>query len=126
MRFFSLLIGVLIFCTSHAQDSTVTIPNNVARYYLEQNDRAKLLAEQVVIKDSQITNLGKQLITKDLFISTYKTDSIAYNSIITTDEEHIEFLNSELEAANKEARKQKRMKILALVGIGIVAILGTL
>jgi asparagine synthetase A len=127
MKFFSLLIGCLLtFCTLKAQDSTVCIPNHVARWFLEQNDIKQLLLRDAEIKDQIVANLRETLNTKDKIINSYKTDSLLYNSIIVTNRKQINLLYKDIEIAEKEARKQKRLKNLALIGIGIVSIIGLL
>lgn len=127
MKFFSLLIGCLFtFCTLKAQDSTVCIPTNVARWYLEQKDYVILLKQDNKIKDQIIAISGESLNTKDLLIQSYQRDSITYNAIIVTNREHLNYLNQELTTKEKEIHRQKKLKILAIIGIGIVGILGIL
>lgn len=106
--------------TTHAQ---VTVPDNVARYYLEQSERAKILTEQVVIKEKQIVNLGKVINLKDSLITSYKSDSVSYNKIIELKDEQLELKKKEAVLAKKEIRKQKVQKKLTIVGAIVVVIL---
>lgn len=123
MKFFSILIGVFIFCTSQAQDSTVCIPNKVARWFLEQNDEVILRRKEVKIQDQLISDLRGIANTKDLIIQSYKRDSVHYNILLTTNQEHLNLLYKDLAVYNKEIKRQKKLKVLALIGIGIVGIL---
>ncbi len=127
MKFFSLLIGCLFtFCTLKAQDSTVCIPNNVARWFLEQKDLVILLKKDLVVKEQIISNFREATNTQNRIINSYKSDSTTYNAIILTNKEHIQTLDNDLLLANKEIKRQKRLKYLALIGIGIVGIIGLL
>ena len=124
MKFFSLLIGCLFtFCTLKAQDSTVCIPNNVARWFLEQKDLVILLKKDLAVKEQIISNFRETTNTQNRIINSYKSDSTTYTSIISANIEHIEVLNKDIQTYQKEVRKQRRLKYLALIGIGIVGII---
>jgi len=122
MKHFLITLTVLISFLSTAQ-AQVIIPDNVSRYYLEQSERAKILTEQVVIKEKQIVNLGKVINLKDSLITSYKSDSVSYNKIIQLKDEQLELKKKEAVLAKKEIRKQKTQKKLTIVGAIVVVIL---
>lgn len=121
MKYFLMtLLALTLFLSAEAQ---VTIKENVARFFLEEAEKAKILSEQVVIKDARIRNLGNLLTTKDSIITTYKNDSVTYNNLIDLKQEQIKLKTEELKIANKEIRKQKVQKKLVMIGSVVVVIL---
>ncbi len=112
---FSTLIGCMITFCSLAQ---VTIPDDVARFYLEQNDKIKVLEAQNRIKDQMIANCDKRLLLQTKVITTYVSDSAVYKKIISTKDE-------ELALTRKELRRQKRRKTIAYIGIGLIIVVET-
>ena len=125
MKHFLITLTVLISFLSTTQ-AQVIVPDNVARYYLEQSERAKILTEQVVIKDKQISNLEKIVVLKDNFIETYKRDSVSFTKIIQLKDEQLELNKKQALLAKKEIRKQKIQKKLIGIGAIIVVVLAVL
>ena len=125
MKHFLITLTVLISFLSTTQ-AQVTIPDNAARYYLEQSERAKILTEQVVIKDKQISNLEKIVVLKDNFIETYKRDSVSFTKIIQLKDEQLELNKKQALLAKKEIRKQKIQKKLIGIGAIVVVVLAVL
>lgn len=125
MKHFLITLTVLILFLSTTQ-AQIIIPDNVARYYLEQSERAKVLTEQVVIKDKQISNLEKIVVLKDNFIETYKRDSVSLTKIIQLKDEQLELNKKQALLAKKEIRKQKIQKKLIGIGAIIVVVLAVL
>lgn len=113
LLFYTMLGCVITFC-SHAQ---VTIPDDVARFYLEQNDRVKLLEAQNRIKDNIIANCEKRVTLQTQIITTYVSDSAIYKQIVATKDKEIS-LNK------KEIRQQKFQKIASwIVSGGVILII---
>lgn len=125
MKHFLITLTVLISFLSTTQ-AQINIPDNVARYYLEQSERAKILTEQVVIKDKQISNLEKIVVLKDNFIETYKRDSVSFTKIIQLKDEQLELNKQQALLAKKEIRKQKIQKKLIGIGAIVVVVLAVL
>ena len=99
---------------------TVTIPITAARYFLERDDVAKVLERKDSISRELIVNLQDQVGTQVKIINTYKQDSITSISYTATKNEEISLLNQELKLAKKDANKQRFLKIVAFVGMGVV------
>jgi SPX domain protein involved in polyphosphate accumulation len=94
----------------------VTIPDDVARYYLEQNDKVKVLEAQNRIKDNIISNCEKRVTLQTQIITTYVSDSAIYKQIVATKDKEIS-LNK------KEIRRQKFQKITSWIVGGVVIVL---
>lgn len=120
MRYFLiLLLSVITFCA----ESQVTIPDKVARFYLQQSDKVVLLEQQIVIKNEINTNLLKQLTVKDNIIATYKQDSASYEGIITTKDSIISDKDEELKTSRKSLRRVTTQRNVT-AGISIGALIG--
>jgi SPX domain protein involved in polyphosphate accumulation len=94
----------------------VTIPDDVARYYLEQNDKVKVLEAQNRIKDNIISNCEKRVTLQTQIITTYVSDSAIYKQIVATKDKEIS-LNK------KEIRRQKIQKITSWIVGGVIIVL---
>lgn len=104
--FFIILLGLTSFL-SPAQD--VVISADAARYFLEQDDRAKLLTVKDSIDQQIIENLDWELQIKNSIIKSYKNDSIIYKSIIANKDQQISVVKEEVIVAQKIIAKQKFM-----------------
>jgi len=126
MRYFLIaLFSVGIFC---AQAQTVTIPDSVARYYLEQNEKVKTYEDIVRTKDQRISNLDAIVKEKNKIIKTYTEDSVSYTSRIQTEVDRRKFVEKLLDGYKKESRAQRRQKnvaVGALAGSGVGAAIGS-
>lgn len=118
--FLILLFSVVTFCAQ----SQVTVPDNVARFYLEQNEKVKVYERLVMTKDSRIALLERKIITQGLIIKTYESDSTTFRGIINTNGELLAFKDKQLVIANKEIRRQKRQKNV-IIGAGAGAVAGS-
>ncbi len=119
--FFFVCLFLLTMMTAYSQ---VTIPDQVARFYLEQNEKVKLYEKQVVIKDELIDNLNQQIGTKNIIINTFKNDSVSYQGLIKTYKHQIAFKEREIELKDKEIKKAKRQRNI-IAGAGTGAIVGS-
>lgn len=117
--FFSTLCGLTLFFSTYAQDSLVTIKPSTARYYLEVEDEVFILREKDSISNELIFNQALMLEIKDKIISSYKTDSVSYQNREKALTQHIELIREQLDDYDKEVRKQKILKWLA-IGLGVV------
>ena len=121
-HFLILLLAVTPFFAAYSQ---VTIPNEVAAYFLEQNERAILLDGIQLINAQKISNLESQLKVATQIQETFRNDSEEYMLIIGTKNEEITFSKSQTVMAKKEGRRQYRQKVV-MMGAGTGAILGTI
>ena len=125
VRLFPLIMGLLlcVFCAapSFSQDSLVTITPSTARYYLEVEDEMFALREKDSISNELIYSQAVTLDLKDQIIRTYQEDSVSYQKRDSAYSTHITLIRSELTKADKEIRKQKRIKwgviILSVAGL---------
>lgn len=118
--FLVVLLGVLPFF-SPAQ---VTIPDDVARFFLEQHDRAVILTKKDSLNKIEIKGLNLIVIVKDSLINSYKRDSILYKRIGETKEEMIKSLQIDNKNLTKEANLQ-HIKVSVLTGTTAGALIGT-
>ncbi len=119
--FLILLFSVITFCAQ----SQVTIPDEIARFYLEQNEKAKLYEKQIVIKDEMISNQKQQLDTKDVIIETFKNDAMSYQGLIKTYKDRLNLRDKEIVIKDKEIKKAKRQRNI-VAGAGGGAVVGSL
>lgn len=116
--FLILLFSATTFCAL----GQVTIPDEVARFFLEQNLRAEALDSLVVIKDRRIASLTEQLRLKNLIEKSYIFDEKAYRDIIKLKDQQMKQKDAELVKAGKEINRQNRQKSMVLgAGAGTVA-----
>ena len=117
-HFLILLLSVTTFCAS----SQVTITDEVARFYLEQNEKVKIYEKVVTTKDQRISLLEQKIVQQKVIISTYESDSRSFMGIINTNEDQLKFKDKQLKAADKNIKRLKRQRnIVAGTGIGAAA-----
>lgn len=112
-----LLSGVSFFARAQ-----VTISNDVADYYLELDDKYKLLSIEVVDLKKINENLRKQLLLSKSITKTYVSDSSVFRGIIATKDQELSFNKEELKLAHKEIRNQKLKKWIFIIGLGFVIV----
>jgi hypothetical protein len=126
MRYFLIvLFSVVIFCAQ----AQVIIPDSVARYYLEQNEKVKTYEDIVRTKDQRISNLDAIVKEKNKIIQTYVQDSVSYTDRIQTEVDRRKFVEKLLDGYKKESRAQRRQKNVALgalAGSGAGAAIGSI
>lgn len=109
--------------TARAQDHTVVIPDSVAVYFLEQNQRAKILTSEIVVLKQEINVLKEQLTTKDSIKSTLVLDSTDYKGLLQVKTDRLKFLQDQLDLANKQIKRLKFKLVLTYVGAVVVFII---
>lgn len=122
MRYF-LILGWLLPFFAPAQ---VNIPPDVARYFLEQDDKAKILTKKDSLNTIEINNLKSTIDIKDQLITTYKQDSVTYNAVIKLREEENYLSRQEVKILKKEVRKQKILTGISIVGMIVVTLISLL
>lgn len=121
-KHFLTLLGLILFLSpTYAQK--VCIKPETARYYLEQDDRAKNLAKKDSLASKIITNLSTEIILKDEIISSYQRDSITYFQENGLNKEILGYMEDQMKFAKKEIRKQKVQKVIAFVVCGLVILI---
>ena len=120
-NFLILLLGLASFFPAYSQDSTVCISPSTARYFLEIHDEALILREKDSISNELIFVQSEQLLLKDQIIDTYRQDSTIYQNREATYTQHIELIRSELNKADKEIKKQRFLKFLA-IGLAVLGL----
>lgn len=121
-KYFLILLLTAVSQLTIAQ--TVTLPNKVAEYYLEQDERAKQLDSLMNIRNSRIKNLELRLNAQKTIINTYKNDSISFSGIIETQKQQLSFADTQLALSRKEVKKQYRQKMM-IGGVGLGAAIGS-
>ncbi len=116
----TLVLGVFVFC---AQAQTVYIPDSVAEYFLESDDKRIILEGQIANKNHIIENLKQQLLLTNKVVVTYVNDSSTFRDIVGTKDKEIAFYTQQLKDAKKEIRRQKLLKITSWVALGVTIIL---
>lgn len=120
-NFLILLFSVVTFC---AQGQTVTIPDDVSRFFLEQREQVKMYEKIVVTKDRRIAILEQKVTTQQLIIKTYESDSLSFRGIINTNGDMLAFKDKQIATLSKEVKRQKRQKSM-IVGAGTGALIGS-
>lgn len=119
--FLILLLSVVTFCAS---GQTVTIPDDVSRFFLEQREQVKMYEKIVITKDRRIAILEQKVLTQGLIVHTYVNDSTSFRGIINTNGDLLAFKDKQIVTLNKEVRRQKRQKNM-IVGAGTGALAGS-
>lgn len=114
MRYF-LILGLILFLSP--LKAQVNISDSVANFYMEEHDRAQILTAQGLEKDKLIANKDKQLVDKDLMIKSYVADSITFRKIIGTKNGELAFIKEDLQFANREIKRQRRVKVAIIVAV---------
>lgn len=122
MRYFLVALFGLIVFFSPAQN--VVIPAEVARHFLEQDDRAKLLKKKDSVNQKIILTLNEELSVKRATISSYKTDSIKFISLLSNKDKEVALINQELKVVKKDATI-KSLEVSLLTGTSAGAIIGS-
>lgn len=79
----------------------------------------------LVVKDSIISNRNYKISLKDSIIKSYSNEVYFYKENEKLYELKLQVKDQEYKACKKEARRQKRLKILAIFG-GVGGIVGTI
>lgn len=114
------LLGISL--TSFAQD--VIIPADVARYYLEQDDRVNILSKKDSINQAMIVNINDELLVQQLMINSYRQDSMIYKSIIENRDQQIFLAKEELADAQKIISTQ-RFEVALFAGASCGSVIGS-
>ena len=135
MRYFLIILFAVISFFAAAQASpqplkdtpfigtSVTIPVEAARFFLERDDIATALTTKDSVSQLLIVNLREKVTTQSNIIVSYKADSVTYRDYGLTKNEEIDLLNQELKLAKKEANKQKFLKVVGFISTGIVILI---
>lgn len=108
----------------HAQDSTVTIPSDAARFFLEQNEKVRIHEVKDLIQDSLIVNLTTQIKVKDQIIASLQGDTLIYKAREEALKDNSKWLEVDLKATKKELRKSQ-FRGTVLLGAGAGALVGS-
>lgn len=117
--FLIILLGVIPF---FAPCQSVTIPAEVARHFLERDDLAKILEQKDSIQKQIILNLESKITAQGSIIKSYEQDSSTYKQIIATKDTELDLMVKEKQILKREIRKQKFLKVVGFVGMGILLI----
>lgn len=109
-RFFLALLISFFAATAGAQ--TVTIPDDVSRWFLEQNERVKILEVQIVDLREDINVLQAQVVVMSAKEETLLTAADVYKEQIALKQEQLDLKTKELRNAKREIIKQKILKVL--------------
>jgi len=120
------LVVLLAVPSFFAAGQDVVIPADVARYYLEQNDKVELLEKKDSLSTQEINSLTTTIALKDSVIHTYEEDAKIHEDVIDTKNSEQKLLKDELRLAKKEMRKQRFYKTVGFIGMGVITILALL
>lgn len=121
MRYFLIF---LFGCFSFFASAQVVIPPAVARYFLEQDDRVKILIQKDSINQLLVGNLSQQIEIKNKIITIYKGDSVIFKNIITTKDEEIAVVTKGLQLAQLKANV-KDFQICLFTGTTVGSLIGS-
>jgi hypothetical protein len=119
MRYFLVSLLFIFF----ASDAQVTLPDNVARFYLERHFIAKKQQEQLDIRQRVIDNLNEQLGVKDSIIVSHTLDQESYLNIIRTKEQQLTEAEALAKEKDKIIKKHRTQKKLIMFGSVILIVL---
>ena len=116
---------VVFFIVVHSSTiaQTVCIPDSVASYFLEQDDRVKILTKKDSLSQQLISDLQLSVDTRDLYITTLQNTNKALTGINGTKDKQLLLKDEEIKLAKKEIKRQKFQKVLTMVGSGLIIIL---
>jgi uncharacterized coiled-coil protein SlyX len=111
MKLFYLLLALPLFASAQ-----VTIPDQAARFYLERHKKATVLEEIVVIKDGRISNLDARLAEQNRLIQNLEKQVMLEKLKSDLSNTRITKLEGTNRKLVREARKQKLLKNIAIIG----------
>jgi len=114
---------LFVFFATASGAQSVTIPDDVARWFLEQNEKAKILEQRIIDLKTDVSVLEHTVSADSAIIQTYINDSTTHAKQLLLKEKELEILNNTIADVGKELKKQKRQKIAVFVGAGIILIL---
>lgn len=122
MRYFLTLL-LLFFAASTAGAQTVTIPDEVSRWFLEQDDKVSVLQTQVTTLKLEILSLKHQVKIQQTTVSLHVDDSKILKALIDSKQEQLSIKEKELRSARREITKQKILKVLGWATAAVLAVL---
>lgn len=122
MRYFLTLL-LLFFAASTVGAQTVTIPDEVSRWFLEQDDKVSVLQTQVTTLKLEILSLKHQVKIQQTTVSLHVDDSKILKALIDSKQEQLSIKEKELRSARREITKQKILKVLGWATAAVLAVL---
>jgi hypothetical protein len=113
VKYFIFLLSIISFSAS----AQVVIPDAVADYYLELDDKSKVWLRTIDTQGVIIQQLKFQIITQQSISKSCLTDAVIFNAKIATKDDQLAFKDKENKLARKEIRRQKFHKVLIVVGV---------
>jgi len=120
MRKYFLILALLFFAPCLQAQHRVVIPDSVASWYLERNQKLIVLEKDVLILREDISNLKYQVSLNTGIKETYIKDSIDYKGKLQVKEEELTHKEKEIKQLTKEIRTQKLLK---WIGWSVAALL---
>jgi hypothetical protein len=121
MRYFLVLMTLPLFASAQ-----VTLPEAAARFYLQQHKRVEVLTGVVQIKDKRIENLETQVTTLKSINHNLEKQVMTERMKAELSHERVIRLEGTNRKLIKEARKQKFLKNIAIIGGVTVLVLNEL
>lgn len=118
------LLLILLIVGSLSCSAQVVISAPTARYFLEMEERARLLDSLVVIKQQTIGELNNKIDLIEAREKTYKQDVESLKSLLALSDKRLSLKDAELEYADKEIKRQYRQKLM-LAGTTTGALIGS-
>jgi hypothetical protein len=117
-----MLLPFLFFAVV-AQAQDVTIPAPVAAFFLEQNERAKILTKEVDTLTSDVKELEKLDSARQLELVNAQTRYIVYDSLLLLKKQELDSCYNRGQFLEKNLTKSKRSTKLALAGGGLLVLI---
>lgn len=118
-------LGLILFTTA-GQAQVVTLPDDVARYYLEQNERVKILTSTVDNLRKEIVNLKEQVITQVGTVEQYEEDKKTHAEQIELKKEELTHQQDLLKEAKKEIKRLKFKIVITYITAGVLVVVAWL
>lgn len=104
----------------------VVLPDSAAVWYLQQNERVKILKQQELVLKAEIVQMKKQIDSKQSEVNDAVTGQAALKEGIALKEEELASCQSAIKQCQKEIRKYKTKTVIAYVVAAVVTIIALL
>jgi hypothetical protein len=122
MRYLFIGVFIVLVVSANAQE-VVKISPAVAKFFLEQSDRADVLAKKDSLNEAIIENLTYTVSTKDLAIQSLKSANKSLIQISKLKDQQIQLSEEEIKHLKKQVRKEKIKTAVVAVASTVLIIL---
>lgn len=123
IKIFFMVMGMIISLNTITR-AQVTISAPAARYFLEMEERARVLDSVVFYKQQQLNLMKEKFKAMESNETAYNQEIMSLEGLLKIEKEQHQLTKEVLKATHREVRKQRRQKLVSM-GAGTGALIGT-